>query len=63
MNSEKKLALTKALRYWIASYALVAGFLYYKTSVTVGAVLAAGVLTFLITVGRAWLSHSEPHSN
>jgi len=50
----KKQSLLKALRYWAASFALVAGFLYYKSSVTFGAVLLAGFFTFLITVGRVW---------
>jgi len=56
MTPEKKEALLKALRYWAASYALVAGFLYYKSSITLGAVLLAGIFTFLITVGRVWMS-------
>ncbi len=63
MTPEKKQALLKALRYWGASYAIVTGFLYYKSQVTVGAVLLAGVLTFFVTVGRVWLSRSEPSSS
>ena len=63
MNDEKKQAIAKALRYWLASFAIVAGFLYYKSSVTLGSILVAGVLTFLITVGRAWFSPSDPTSN
>ena len=59
MTPEKKQALLKALRYWGASYAVVAGFLYYKSRVTVGAVLLAGALTFFVTVGRVWLSRSD----
>ena len=60
MTDSKKRALQKALRYWGASYALVAGLLYYKSSATLGAVLIAGVLTFLITVGRAYFSRDTP---
>ena len=56
MTPDKKQALWKALRYWVASYALVAGFLYYKSTVTLGAVLLAGLFTFVITVGRVWVS-------
>ena len=59
MTPAKKQTLYKALRYWAASFAVVAGFLYYKSSVTLGAVLIAGVFTFLITVGRAWFSKPE----
>jgi hypothetical protein len=60
MNAQKKQALFKALRYWLASYAAVAGFLYYKSNVTLGAVLLAGILTFVVTVGRVWWSRPGP---
>jgi hypothetical protein len=60
MDPQKRQAMVKALRYWTASFALVAGFLYYKSSATLGAVLIAGLLTFLITVGRAWVSRDVP---
>ena len=58
MTLEKKEALMKALRYWLSSFALVSGLLYYKSSVTLGAVLIAGLLTFAITVGRAFMKTS-----
>ena len=59
MTPEKKLALLKALRYWGASYALVAGFLYYKSRVTLGAIVWAGLATLLLTVARVWFRKTD----
>ncbi len=61
MTSEKKAELNKALRYWLASFALAAGFFYYKSSAPLGPILIAGFVTFLIIVGRAWYKRPETH--
>ena len=63
MNSDKKMALLRSLRYWFASFAVVAGFLYYKSNASLGSIAVAGVLTFVITVGRAWMRQGESGSN
>ena len=52
MMPAKKAELQRSLRYWGASFVVVVGFMYYKTPITMGAVLVAGVATCFLTVGR-----------
>jgi len=50
--------LLRSLRLWCASFVVVAGFLYYKSSATLGAVLLAGLLTLLLSLWRAWTTRA-----
>ena len=43
----------KALGFWLAGFAAVAGWLYYHTAVPLGPVLIAGLLTLIITIYKA----------
>lgn len=55
ISDRKKRALIKALRYWLASCALVVGFFYYKSNIPLGPVLIAIIGTFIVTMGRVLL--------
>ncbi len=59
MTETRKKNLLRSLRYWGASFAVVAGFIYFQTNASLGAVLTAGLLTFVVTVGRAWMKSEE----
>jgi hypothetical protein len=62
MSPQKKAAMIRSLRHWGASFAVVAGFIYYKSAATLGSVLLAGLLTFFVTVGRVWFKRDETPS-
>jgi hypothetical protein len=52
-SAEQKQRLTKALGFWLAGFAVVAGFMYYHSSVPLGPVIIAGVVTLAFTIYQA----------
>ena len=52
-STEDKQRMMKAIGLWAAGFVLVAGLLYYHSTVPLGPVLIAGAVTLLITVFKA----------
>jgi hypothetical protein len=50
---DPKQKLMKALGFWLAGFAVVAGYMYYHSTVPLGPVLIAGILTLLFTIYKA----------
>jgi|GEM_PF-2854095 len=50
MTLEKTKTMKKALRYWAASYVLVAAFLFYHSGVDLISLLLGGIGTLVITL-------------
>jgi hypothetical protein len=50
LSIEQKAKLKKALGYWLAGFAVIAGFMYYHSTAPLGPILIAGVLTFAFTL-------------